>query len=177
MQLERRPAMRDIKVTDLAVVMQSLAGAAQPVSVLWQEQDNLAFVARGRQHRSEFHIDPSDEIMMMLRGQMDLHYITPEGERQVVVLREGEVMHCPAGTPHSPRFSPESFLLVIERKRRPDELDRFVWFCDRCDATLFETSRRVADYRTDPVSSVYEEFCGSEAHRTCGKCGHVTPRP
>jgi len=27
------------------------------------------------------------------------------------------------------------------------------------------------------VSRAYEEFYGSEKHRTCARCGHVTPRP
>ena len=30
--------------------------------MLWQEPDSLAFVARGREYRSEFHIDPADEV-------------------------------------------------------------------------------------------------------------------
>ena len=56
--------------------------------------------------RSEFHVDPSDEVMMMVKGDMDLHYITPEGEHKVAVIREGEVIYCPAGTPHSPPGRP-----------------------------------------------------------------------
>ncbi len=30
-----------------------------------------------------------------------------EAEIVKVLVREGEVIHCPAGVPHSPRFSPE----------------------------------------------------------------------
>ena len=40
-----------------------------------------------------------------------------------------------------------------------------------------ESVKHVADYREDPVSHAYAEFYGSDAHRTCGRCGHVTPRP
>jgi 3-hydroxyanthranilate 3,4-dioxygenase len=169
--------MSDVRQVHLPEIMQSIGGSSGPVSVLWQEQDMLVFVARGREHRSEFHIDPSDEIMHMLEGQMELHYLTPAGERKVAVLRRGDILHCPAGTPHSPRFPPDATLLVIERRRRPGELDRFVWFCDRCNATLFETTRQVTDYRRDPVSSVYREFYSSQAHRTCGTCGYVAPAP
>jgi 3-hydroxyanthranilate 3,4-dioxygenase len=35
----------------------------------------------------------------------------------------------------------------------------------------------VDDYRKDPVSRAYANFFDSEAHRTCGACGHVMPRP
>ena len=86
-------------------------------------------------------------------------------------------MHCPAGTPHSPRFAPDAFVLVLERKRRPDDRDRFLWYCSGCGAELYEAVRHVADYRDAPVSRVYEEFYGSEANRTCPSCGHVAPLP
>jgi 3-hydroxyanthranilate 3,4-dioxygenase len=165
-----------MKLANLDDVIAALGSSPRPVQVLWQEQDMLAFVARGRAHRSEFHVDPSDEIMQMLKGRMELHYLTQAGEREIVALEEGEVLHCPAGTPHSPRFSPDAYLLVIERRRKPGELDRFLWFCERCEAKLFETARQVADYRDDPVSDVYAEFYGSPAHRTCGRCGHVAPK-
>jgi 3-hydroxyanthranilate 3,4-dioxygenase len=169
--------MSELGAVNLDQVTDAIKNAPRPVSILWQEPDTIAFVARGREHRSEFHVDPSDEVMYMIKGDMDLHYLTPEGEHKVAVIREGEIIHCPAGTPHSPRFAPDSFVLVLERKRRPGEQDRFMWFCERCNAKLYETDKRVEDYRVDPVSRVYEEFYSSESHRTCASCGHVTPRP
>ena len=66
-------------------------------------------------------------------------------------------------------------MLVLERKRRGDEEDRFTWFCEKCGSELHQSVKHVADYREDPVSRAYEEFYGSEANRTCAKCGHVTP--
>lgn len=158
-------------------VMATINASPKPVSILWQTPDTIAFVARGRVGRSEFHVDPSDEVMFMIKGDMALHYRTPEGEEKILTVREGEIMHCPAGTPHSPRFARDAFVLVMERKRRPDERDRFLWYCPGCGAQLYEATRHVTDYREDPVSRVYEEFYGSEAGRTCQKCGHVTPRP
>jgi 3-hydroxyanthranilate 3,4-dioxygenase len=170
-------AMSELAAVNLGETSDAIKRDQKRVSILWQEPDTLAFVARGREYRSEFHIDPSDEVMYMIKGEMNLHYITPGGDRKVAIVREGEIIYCPAGTPHSPRFSPDSFLLVLERKRRPEEEDRFVWYCERCGAKLYETVKHVRDYREDPVSRVYEEFYSSEAHRTCAKCGHVTPRP
>ena len=169
--------MDEMKAVDLGQVMSSIRDSGRPNTVLWQAPDSIAFVARGREFRSEFHSDPSDEVMYMIKGEMDLHYLTPEGEHKVAVLREGEIIHCPAGTPHSPRFAPDSFLLVLERKRRPGERDRFLWFCERCNTKLYETDKQVQDYREDPVSRVHEEFYAAEAHRTCARCGHVTARP
>jgi hypothetical protein len=64
-------------------------------------------------------------------------------------------MHCPAGVPHSPRSSPDSFLLALKRKRRVEK----------------------SNYNEDPVSRVYEEYYSSDDKRTCRKCGHVAQRP
>jgi 3-hydroxyanthranilate 3,4-dioxygenase len=169
--------MLDLRSINFEEVMATIAGSPKPVSILWQTPETIAFVARGRVGRSEFHVDPSDEVMYMVKGDMALHYRTPEGEEKILTVREGEIMHCPAGTPHSPRFAPDAFVLVMERKRRPEERDRFLWYCPACDAQLYETARHVADYRDDPVSRVYEEFYGSDANRTCRTCGHVAPRP
>jgi 3-hydroxyanthranilate 3,4-dioxygenase len=152
-------------------------GSGRPNTVLWQHEDSIAFVARGREFRSEFHSDPSDEVMYMIKGDMNLHYRTPDGQEKVVVITEGEIVHCPAGTPHSPRFSPDSFVLVLERKRRGHEDDRFTWFCEKCGAELHQSVKHVADYREDPVSRAYEEFYGSQQNRTCAKCNHVTADP
>lgn len=169
--------MEELEALSLKEISESVRGAVKPVRILWQTPDTLAFVARGRKGRSEFHNDPSDEVMYMISGTMNLHYLTPGGEEKILVLREGEIMHCPAGVPHSPRFSPDAFLLVLERKRRPEELDRFDWYCEKCRTPLYQAVRKVPDYNEDPVSRVYEEFYSSAEKRTCGKCGHVAQRP
>ena len=170
--------MNDLSAVNFSHVMAAIKQQSpKPVSILWQTPDTVAFVARGREGRSEFHVDPSDEVMYMIQGDMALHYLTPDGEERIVDIREGEIIHCPAGTPHSPRFAPDSFVLVLERKRRPEEQDRFLWYCAICAAPLYGAVRHIADYQEDPVSRVYEEFYGSESNRTCKKCGHVTRRP
>jgi 3-hydroxyanthranilate 3,4-dioxygenase len=168
--------MNAMRALDLEQITAIIASATKPVNVLWQTDDSIAFVARGREGRSEFHVDPSDEVMYMIKGDMNLHYRTPDGEEKVAVIREGEILHCPAGTPHSPRFPRDAYVLVLERKRRSGEKDTFSWYCEKCREPLFESVKVVSDYREDPVSRVYEEFYSQEKHRTCGKCGHVSPR-
>ncbi len=169
--------MSELKAVNLGQIAEDIKQGVVPVNILWQAPDTMAFMARGRMYRSEFHVDPSDEVMVMVKGDADVHYISPEGEHRVAVVREGEVFRCPAGTPHSPRFSPDAFMLVLERKRRSDELDRFMWFCEKCKTKLYEIVKHVGDYREDPVSRAYEAFYSAESHRMCAKCGHVTPRP
>src|SRR6266404_1055104 len=113
--------MMPLSSINFADVMATIKDSPKPVSILWQAPDTIAFVARGRVGRSEFHSDPSDEVMYMIKGDMNLHYIDPAGEEKVAVIREGEIIFCPAGTPHSPRFPSDAFVLVLERKRRAGE--------------------------------------------------------
>lgn len=167
--------MYQMPIVSLMDRVRHLDESRERVSVLWQQPESLVFVARGREYRSEFHINPSDEVMYMIKGEMRLHYRTPEGKEEVAILPEGSAIHTPAGIPHSPRFPPDAYLWVLERKRRPGEVDRFQWFCPKCDNPLHEEQFVVGDYAADPVSQAYRNFFYNEAHRTCKRCGHVMP--
>lgn len=167
----------EMPLVSLQGVAEELARKGNRVSVLWQEPDSLAFVARGREYRSEFHINPSEEVMYMIKGVMNLHYRTPDGTEAVTIIPEGSAIHTPAGVPHSPRFPPDAFALILERKRRSGETDRFQWFCPHCDHLLHEEQFIVSDYGADPVSQAYQRFFDSEEFRTCKRCGTVMPAP
>ena len=169
--------MPEMPIVSLVDRTRALAASGGRVSVLWQQPDSLVFVARGREYRSEFHINPCDEVMVMLKGEMRLHYRTPEGKEEVAVIPEGAAIHTPAGVPHSPRFPPDAFAMIIERQRRTGEVDRFHWYCRGCDALLHEESFVVRDYAEDPVSQAYERFFDSLDFRTCRQCGEVMPAP
>jgi 3-hydroxyanthranilate 3,4-dioxygenase len=169
--------MLPMPIADLEEIARGLAESGKRVHVLWQTDDTLAFVARGREYRSEFHINPSDEIMYMIEGEMRLHYRKPDGGEDVATLRKGELIYTAAGIPHSPRFPPDAFLLVNERKRRAGEKDKFHWYCPSCDAFLHEETFIVSDYTKDPVSLAYRHFFESEEFRTCKSCGTVMPAP
>jgi len=91
-------------------------------------------------------------------------------------VREGEVMLCRAGTPHCPIRPASTWGLVIERKRRADELDALAWFCERCGARLHEERFACADIERE-LKVIIERFNGSETLRTCRTCGAVLPVP
>ena len=162
---------------DFEAVMQHLTETGKRTHQLWLTPDSLAFVARGREYRSEFHLNPSYEIQYSLKGDLNLHYRTPEGKEEIAYVPEGSVLFQPPLVPHSPRFAPDSFQFVIERARLPGEIDRFHWYCPNCDHFLHEESYVVAHYTNDPVGRAYENFYNSEEFRTCDKCGHVMPAP
>ena len=169
--------MLPMPIGDLNSIAAELTESKGRIKVLWQQPESLAFVARGREYRSEFHIDPVDEVMYMIKGEMNLHYRMPDGSEEVTILKEGCSIYTAAGIPHSPRFPPDAFLLVIERQRRDGEVDRFQWYCPECDELLHEEQFIVNDYRSDPVSKAYANFFNSLERRTCRACGHIMPSP
>jgi 3-hydroxyanthranilate 3,4-dioxygenase len=139
---------------------------------LWENSDFVAFVTRGPNRRSDFHIDPGDEIFYQLEGELNLHYLNSNGKQELAVLKAGEMFLLPANVPHSPRRAEGSWTLVVERRRRSDELDRFVWYCPQCSHPLYETSVQFND-PTDAVKKAYEALRADEKLRTCTRCGNM----
>jgi 3-hydroxyanthranilate 3,4-dioxygenase len=78
--------MDPMPIVDLFDTAKQLGDSGKRVNVLWQQPDSLAFVARGREYRSEFHLNPSEELMYQIKGEMRLHYRTPEGKEEVAVI-------------------------------------------------------------------------------------------
>ena len=75
--------MLPMPIANHDAICAELAESGKYVKVLWQSEDTLMFIARGREYRSEFHINPSDEHMTMLKGTMNLHYRKPDGSEDV----------------------------------------------------------------------------------------------
>ena len=140
--------------------------------IIWEDSDFIAFVTRGPNSRTDFHIDPGDEIFYQLEGELNLHYMTPEQKHEIAVITEGELFLLPANVPHSPRRGEGSWTFVIERKRRPDEQDRFVWYCEKCGTKLYETTVRFDD-PTNAVKRANDSMKANKDLRTCPRCGEA----
>ena len=139
--------------------------------VIWEDSDFIVFVTRGPNSRKDFHIDPGDEIFYQLEGDLNLHYMRGKSH-EIAVLKPGELFLLPAGVPHSPRRGDGSWTFVVERKRRPEERDRFVWFCESCGEKLYETSLRFDD-PSDAVKTATDKIQSDVQLRTCRSCGEV----
>lgn len=178
-EYSRRPGekMKELIPIDLKEIIEATKVEGKERRILWQDSESIAFLSRGRKQRLDFHIDPSDEVTLQLRGEQRLHYITPEGGHRVAVIDAGQILLCPGGVPHSPRVSEDSWFIVFERKRRDGEQDRFLWFCDHCGEKVHEIVVTVGDYNQDPVSQVHKQFYADESLRTCKRCGAVIPTP
>jgi 3-hydroxyanthranilate 3,4-dioxygenase len=80
----------------------------------------------------------------------------------------------PKNVPHSPQRFANTVGLVIERQRRPEERDGFLWYCENCHAPLYSEYLHVDDIVAQ-LPPVFDRFYSSLAHRTCKRCGTVMP--
>jgi 3-hydroxyanthranilate 3,4-dioxygenase len=143
---------------------------------VFPESEFIYQIVRGPNARNDFHIDPGDEIFYQLKGDITVRCIDADGTPRDVTVREGEAMLCRAGTPHCPIRPADTWGLVVERKRRPDERDGLAWFCERCGAKLHETTFSVTNIEVELLDAI-KAFNSSPALRTCKKCGTVLPVP
>jgi 3-hydroxyanthranilate 3,4-dioxygenase len=78
-----------------------------------------------------------------LRGHMNL-VIEENGKHRDIQIEEGEIFLLPAKIPHSPRRSPGSMGLVIERKRiEGHEMDGLRYYCDDEEKLLYQKVRHL----------------------------------
>jgi len=101
-------------------------------------------VVGGPNTRKDFHWEEGEEFFYQIEGDITLRI--HDGEKIVdIPIREGEVFLLPPRVPHSPQRPANTVGLVIERKRRPGELDGFMWFCENCGEKLYEEYFQLTD--------------------------------
>jgi len=137
--------------------------------------DFIVMVVGGPNSRTDYHLDEGPEWFYQLEGEMVLR-IQEDGKPRDIPIRAGETFLLPPRTPHSPQRLADSIGLVIERKRLPHEQDGLLWFCERCNAKLYEEYFHLHDIETD-FPPVFDRFYSSRDLRTCHACGLVNPAP
>lgn len=143
--------------------------------VVFDGSDFLVMAVGGPNTRKDYHFDPAEEFFYQLQGDMLLKTI----QRKCVVditIREGELFLLPAGMPHSPQRFAGTVGLVIERKRRPGERDGLQWYCENCNALLYEEFFELTNIETE-FPPVFDRFFGDAGRRTCKQCGTVMQPP
>ena len=142
---------------------------------VFDADDFIVMIVGGPNSRTDYHIDEGPEFFYQLEGEMLLKTVQ-DGERVDIPIGEGEVLLLPPRVPHSPQRFADTVGLVVERKRLPDELDGFVWYCDSCNHKLYEEFLHVDDIVAQ-LPPVFERFYGSSKNRSCDQCGAVKPAP
>ena len=143
--------------------------------LVWQDREFTIMIVGGPNTRKDFHIDPGEEFFYQLEGDMVLK-VLEDGEFRDIPIREGEIFLLPPNVPHSPQRFENTVGLVVERERRPDELDHLRWYCESCGEVLYDEAFHCTDLGTQ-LKPVIERFHGSEELRTCKNCGAVMDVP
>lgn len=141
---------------------------------VFHDSEFIIMVVGGPNSRSDYHEDPGEEFFYQLEGDMTLRTMQ-DGARVDIPIREGEILLLPARVPHSPQRYENTVGLVIERKRRPDEQDGFLWYCEHCQCPLHAEYLHVTDIEKQ-LPPVFERFYNSLQYRTCQACGAVAPK-
>ena len=137
--------------------------------------DFIIMVIGGPNSRKDYHDDPGEEFFFQLKGDMILR-IMEEGRPKDIPIKEGEIFLLPPHVHHSPQRFENTAGFVIERKRDSNEVDGFVWYCDKCHHKLHHEQVALKSIVQD-LPPLFKRFWDSEDHRTCKKCGQVMPLP
>jgi 3-hydroxyanthranilate 3,4-dioxygenase len=141
--------------------------------VVFEDAEFIVMVVGGPNSRSDYHWDPGEEFFYQLEGDMLLKTVQ-DGTIVDIPIREGEMLLLPPGVPHSPQRFAATVGMVIERRRRPDEQDGFMWFCEQCGQKLYEEYLHVHDIVAQ-LPPVFDRFYSNPANLRCRACGHEMP--
>jgi len=135
--------------------------------------DYIIMIVGGPNGRRDYHYNEGAEFFYQLEGQMTLKTIQSD-EPVDYSLNAGDIFLLPPKIPHSPVRFENSVGLVVESKRRPEEQDGLMWFCDQCYQKLYEEYFHLTSIEKDFLP-VFDRFVESESLRTCKHCQYITP--
>jgi 3-hydroxyanthranilate 3,4-dioxygenase len=139
--------------------------------VVFEDSEFIVMVVGGPNTRTDYHWDPGEEFFYQVEGDMLLKTVQ-DGAIVDLPIREGEMLLLPAGVPHSPQRFADTVGMVIERKRRPEEKDGFMWFCDHCGHKLYEEFLHVSDI-VSQLPPVFDRFYSDPDNLRCDACGQA----
>jgi len=143
--------------------------------VVYENTEFIIMVVGGPNTRKDYHIDEGEEFFYQLKGDMILRIMKSENPEDIHI-KEGEIFLLPPKLPHSPQRFEDTVGLVIERKRHADELDGFQWYCDKCNALLYEKYIPLTDIVAQ-LPPLFEVFWEDEDGRTCKECNAYLEKP
>lgn len=142
---------------------------------IYDAEDFIVMVVGGPNSRKDYHWDEAEELFYQLKGDIVVK-VQEDGKATEIPVREGEIFLLPPRIPHNPIRGPETIGIVVERKRRPGELDGLLWFCENCNEKLYEEYFQLEDI-TSQFQGIFARFYGSPELRKCPKCGAVMEPP
>lgn len=143
--------------------------------VIWEDREFIVMVVGGPNSRTDYHVNSGEEFFYQIEGDMVLKVID-DGKFVDVPISAGEMFLLPANMPHSPQRPADTVGLVIEKKRREDELDAFEWHCDKCAEKLYQESFHLTDIGSQ-FPPIFDRFYSNDDNTTCKKCGTQMKKP
>ncbi|MFQ3575112.1 MAG: 3-hydroxyanthranilate 3,4-dioxygenase [Cytophagales bacterium] len=137
--------------------------------------DFIVMVVGGPNARKDFHFNEGEELFYQLEGDINLQIIE-DGRAVDIPIKEGDLFLLPPRIPHKPQRPANTIGLVIERYRKTDEKDGFLWFCEQCGNKLYEEFIDLKDI-VKQLPVVMNKFYESKELRTCNSCGAVMEVP
>jgi 3-hydroxyanthranilate 3,4-dioxygenase len=133
----------------------------------------LVMVVGGPNQRSDYHINPGEELFYQVEGDIVLKIIE-DGKPRDIPIKQGEIFLLPARTPHSPQRPANTVGLVVEQPKAFTENHHLRWYCKSCGAVVHDAEFQPADIGKQ-IKAMLEEFKGNEKLRTCKACKAVFP--
>ena len=143
--------------------------------VVYENTEFIIMVVGGPNTRKDYHIDEGEEFFYQLEGGMILRIIE-NGKPKDINIDEGEIFLLPPNVPHSPQRFNNTVGLVVERKRRENELDAFQWYCDECHTLLYEYFFPLTNIVTQ-LPPIFDRFWKDDDARTCKFCSAYLEKP
>ncbi|MBM4281552.1 MAG: 3-hydroxyanthranilate 3,4-dioxygenase [Deltaproteobacteria bacterium] len=140
---------------------------------IYVDHEFIVMIVGGPNARTDYHVDPGEELFFQVEGDMILK-IVDDGTPRAVEIKQGQLFLLPSWVPHSPQRRENTVGLVIERRRRPGELDAFEWYCEPCGTRLYREELQLGSIVKD-LPPVFERYEARVEHRTCKQCGWAMP--
>jgi len=145
------------------------------LTVYKENDDFIVMVVGGPNSRKDYHYNETEEFFYQLEGDIVLKIID-DGKPVDVPIKEGEIFLLPPKVPHSPQRSPGSIGLVMELRRKHNEKDGFMWFCENCNSKLYEEYLDLTDI-VSQLPPIMDAFYSSIENRTCDNCNTIMEEP
>ncbi len=143
--------------------------------MVWRDAQFLVMVVGGQNRRKDYHVEEGEEFFYQIEGNITLR-VMEDGKPREIEIKEGEIFLLPARIPHSPQRPANTVGMVVERQRRPGELDHLRWYCEQCGEVLHDASFQLEDLASQ-LKPIIEDFYADESARTCKSCHTVMEPP
>ena len=99
----------------------------------------LVMVVGGPNQRTDYHINPGEELFYQVEGDVVLKVIE-DGKPRDIPLKQGEIFLLPAKVPHSPQRPAGTVGLVVEQPKSFTDNHHLRWYCKGCGVVQHATT-------------------------------------